>query len=1171
MNRIATLLAYCLVLSLGTFLVFGAEDEFAPKPPIPYRSVADEQKSFVLPPGYRMEIVLDENSIKEPVVCVFDGNGRMYVAEFRSYMQDIDATKELTPIGLVSRHESTKGDGVYDKHSVYASGLLLPREVLPLDDRVLINETNTNDINVYRDTKGDGVADKKELWYAGGARGGNLEHQQSGLVWAMDNWMYQAVNAYRLRINGKDILKEGTPGNGGQWGCNQDDYGKMWFVQGGGEIGPIKIQMPIIYGGYDLPDQEPADYKEVWPLVGLADVQGGYGRFRLDNKTLNHFTATCGIEVVRTDRLPEDMRGDLLFCEPVGRLIRRSKIENKEGMTFIHNIYDKNEFLLSTDPNFRPINICNAPDGSIYIVDMYRGIIQEGNWTKPGSYLRKVIVQHGLDKNAGKGRIWRLTHNDFKPGPQPHMLDETPAQLVAHLDNPSGWWRDTAQKLLVLKGDKSVVPALVQMARTDKNHLARIHALWTLEGLNALEKDVILDALKDSHPQVRIAGIRTSEALIKKGDAALDAIVQGMTKDSDPNVFLQVLYTNKLLNKPDFTKSTQVALAQTKFDGAKKVGALLLGGGPTFDNKIFNKNEIAHMQRGGEIFRELCYACHGFDGKGMPREAAGPGIVLNPAAVKAGGPPLSTTLAPTLSGSSTVHDRDAILRVLLSGLSGPIHNKTYDAQMVAMNSNDDEWVSDVASFVRNSFGNHGPAVNWMDSARIRTESANRHQPWTPEELEALKPQQVPHQEKWKLSASHNTAGVGACIDGDPETRWDTHTPQVPGMWFQIEFPEETEVQSIALQYGKSSGDYPRGYTVETSSDGKKWSKPIVTGKGTPGATEIDLLVVKTKFIRINQTGSAPGTFWSIHEMQIYPPRQKKAAVAAKASKKILAVSVTLNDRAPSINNAEKLLAEMAERVGTFSVDFVKQPGGRMAEAQPPKREAKDSDETFRVKADKYKALEEGRKASDDKWLENATKLLADKLSPANLKNYDGVIFLNTSGDLPLPDKQAFVDWVKSGKAFIGVHAAADTLHGFKPYAEMLGGEADGHPWDENVTVRVIDRKSTMAMSFVTRFEIADEIFQFKNWDAANVRTLLALDPSNDNHAKVNDKAFFDRGARADKNYALAWTRDFGQGRVFYTGLGKSDEVWKNEKFQQHVLAGIDWALGLIPAERTLEK
>ncbi|HSU68405.1 MAG TPA: hypothetical protein VLJ39_16115, partial [Tepidisphaeraceae bacterium] len=162
--------------------------EFPPQAAVPYLSPQEELKTFQLPPGYRMELVLSEPDIKEPVACVFDGNGRMYVPEMRSYMQDIDGENEITPVGVVSRHESTKGDGVFDKHTIFADHLTLPREVLPLKDKVLIGQTDTNDIYAYSDTNNDGVADKHELWYAGGPRGGNLEHQQSGLVWCMDNW-----------------------------------------------------------------------------------------------------------------------------------------------------------------------------------------------------------------------------------------------------------------------------------------------------------------------------------------------------------------------------------------------------------------------------------------------------------------------------------------------------------------------------------------------------------------------------------------------------------------------------------------------------------------------------------------------------------------------------------------------------------------------------------------------------------------------------------------------------------------------------------------------------------------------------------------------------------------------------------------------------------------------
>ena len=158
--------------------------------PIKPNSPEEELKTITLPEGYSLELVMSEPVIKEPMAFAFDGNGRMYVVEMRTYMQDIDGTGENEPTSRISLHESTKGDGVFDKHSVYLDHLLLPRMVLPLDDRVLVNITNTQDVTIHRDTNGDGVADESKVWFEGGPRGGNMEHQASGLVWGLDNWIY---------------------------------------------------------------------------------------------------------------------------------------------------------------------------------------------------------------------------------------------------------------------------------------------------------------------------------------------------------------------------------------------------------------------------------------------------------------------------------------------------------------------------------------------------------------------------------------------------------------------------------------------------------------------------------------------------------------------------------------------------------------------------------------------------------------------------------------------------------------------------------------------------------------------------------------------------------------------------------------------------------------------
>src|SRR6266567_3246349 len=212
----------------------------------------------------------------------------------------------------------------------------------------------------------------------------------------------------------------------------------------------------------------------------------------------------CGRRA-RSDELPVPDSLRRLHAVSVNARPRRAAIDNIEGLTELRNVYPGSEFVTSEDQLFRPVNISNAPDGTLYIADMYDGIIQELQWSGPGSYLRAKIEQYQLDKVASYGRIWRLRY-DGRPAvaatdtnigqpaipaiapkfTPPRMYTETPAELVAHLTHPNGWWRDMAQRLLILQQDRSVVPALQQMARSSDNLLARFHAIWTLEGLGAL-------------------------------------------------------------------------------------------------------------------------------------------------------------------------------------------------------------------------------------------------------------------------------------------------------------------------------------------------------------------------------------------------------------------------------------------------------------------------------------------------------------------------------------------------------------------------------------------------------------------------------------------------------------------------------------------------------------
>lgn len=179
-----------------------------------YLPKEESLKSIELPEGYKLELILSEPEVLEPVMCAWDGNGAMYVVEMRTYMQDADATGEQEPKSRITKHVDTDGDGTYDKHSVFAENLLLPRFVLPLDDRIMVGLTNTLDLWTYRDTTGDGVSDEQIKVYEGGKRGGNMEHQPSGLMWGLDNWLYLTYEAKRYRFtNGKLEVQSLPKGN----------------------------------------------------------------------------------------------------------------------------------------------------------------------------------------------------------------------------------------------------------------------------------------------------------------------------------------------------------------------------------------------------------------------------------------------------------------------------------------------------------------------------------------------------------------------------------------------------------------------------------------------------------------------------------------------------------------------------------------------------------------------------------------------------------------------------------------------------------------------------------------------------------------------------------------------------------------------------------------------
>ena len=710
-----------------------------------------------------------------------------------------------------------------------------------------------------------------------------MESQQASLFWAMDNWLYSTVNAFRLRWTPNALLKEPTGPNSSQWGVTQDNDGKVWFQSGASGL-PGYFQFPVHYGNFAPPDQFEPDLNIVWgaPIL-IGDIQAGLPGTRMPDGSLIYATAAAGNEIYRGDRLPGDLIGDYLHGEVVARIVRRLRPVKIDGLTQLRNVYPRSEFIRSLDPLFRPVDVTTGPDGTIYIADMYRGMIEGAEWAKEGTYLREKIKQYQLDKVTGHGRIWRLTYDGIaRDTKQPRMLSETAAQLVTHLSHPNGWWRDTAQQLLVLKQDRSVVPALQTMARTSRNQLARVHALWTLEGLNALSAALTRDLLGDPEPGMRIQALRASETLYKAGERSFDNDYRALARDKNVDVVIQAMLTMNILKVPDASATVKAAMDGNRARGVQFVADRILnapatagrGGGrgappPTPDQQN-------SLERGGVIFAEICYACHGTDGRGTPTPGAAAGSIL----------------APSLSGSARVNGhRDSVIRILLHGLAGPADGKVYPQVMVAMGTNKDQWIADIASFVRNSFGNSGVFATPQDVARVRAATTNRQAPWTVAELDASPPRALVPDATWTVTASHDSrpapqanAEGGYNFTGTAAgvlnfLGWTTGVSQQAGMWLQIEVPAPlmlTEIQfASSLVGGGRAGvppawTFPRGYRVQVSTDGAAWSPPVAEGAGVPGTTVITFAPVRAKFVRITQTAAvADAPPWSMRLLRLY--------------------------------------------------------------------------------------------------------------------------------------------------------------------------------------------------------------------------------------------------------------------------------------------------------------
>jgi len=691
-------------------------------PPVKPLSPEESMQKVQLPPGFHLELVASEPMVQEPVALCWDGNGRMYVAEMNSYMKDANATGEFEPTSRIKLLEDTDGDGKMDKSTVFIDSLVLPRTILAVGDQLLVGITNIQHIWSYRDTNGDGKADEQKIVFRNDVLDvRNLEHQNGAFYWNLDNWIYPSRDNLRYKYKNGMLQADTMVDNMiGQWGLTSDNYGRLYYSEAGPGLPAVQIQQMPAYGSLNFADQYTKDFTKPWPIIGTVDAQGGREILRPEDNTLKEFTSGCGQSIFRGDRLPKDMVGDYFIPEPVGRIIKRGKVINKDGKIYIEDAYKEKDWMASADMNFRPINTYTGPDGCFYIVDMYHGIIQESEWTKPDSYLGKIIAQKEIFKNRGMGRIYRVVHDGYKPdNHKPNMLNKPAAKLVTYLDHPNGWWRDMAQQLLIVRNDKTVIAALKEIAtgvqaslEKKPGELARIHALWTLEGMDAMDKPTLLHALADNDATVRKTAVWISEMYIKRNDnEILDALAK-LKDDASADVRIQLSLSLRSYKNEKAQKMLQELLA------ANKNSEMMQFSYTTFTEA--QKTKEAEEQRtknlspadrelvtnGATIYKQLCVNCHGEGGRG----------------ITIGGKEMP---APPLAGSARLRgDKIMDIQLLLYGLKGPVDGKNYPNTMPAMAANDDKWIASVLSYVRNSseLGNKSSVVTAQEVKTVRDNS-----------------------------------------------------------------------------------------------------------------------------------------------------------------------------------------------------------------------------------------------------------------------------------------------------------------------------------------------------------------------------------------------------------------------------------------------------------------
>lgn len=743
-------------------------------PAAPVLSVKQALQSFQVQPGFVIEPVAAEPDVLSPVALAFDAKGRVWVAEMTTYMPDVHGTGEMQPEGNIAVLVDTDGDGKLDERTVFLNDILLPRTIAMVEGGIFYADQNALYFAEVKEQDGRVTPGSRDIVDATYAEGGSVEHKPNAMLYGLDNWYYNANSDKKYRVltheaavpgGAEEIYRNrywklirGTTDYRGQWGLSMDDYGRLYH---NGNSAPISGEY-LLPGALQrnpgfwpaAPAQAIGGY-QVFPGRINPGVNRGYMEGTLvadgpDKGKLVNFTAASGSLVYRGDNFPRSYYGMALTPEPAANLVSARRILDEGGQLSGESLFPGQELLTSTDERFRPVNLYNAPDGTLYLTDMYHGILQHREFLT--SYLAAQIQDRDLDKNnRSMGRIYRLRWKDTPAGEVLDLTQLTLRQWASLLGHPNAWHRDTARRLIVQQGaNPQMIRAINHEIRRSKDPIAIINGLWTLHGLNTIDWPTVRHYIRHEHDWVAITAAAVGETLPKKHHKgyrkqlmtmaqsgyprALQAAVSVAAIDGGHEISRHVL--KHYLDLPYTREAVISGLAQEADAFIASLGDSELDDKTQYllnnlGNRKQDESNRAQLSPAGQALFDLgeqvfhgkaaCAVCHGSAGSGQPG------------------------IAPTLWASQWVSDSERLIKVLLHGLTGPITvgDQLWNTPGVMPGFAGRVDISDrelaaVATYIRNRWGNAedtGGALEEATVSKLRAATATRSAPYTEEDFQ----------------------------------------------------------------------------------------------------------------------------------------------------------------------------------------------------------------------------------------------------------------------------------------------------------------------------------------------------------------------------------------------------------------------------------------------------